>query len=110
MLRRIKIPFPVGIGLMGLELFLSRGDVTRLDRVLHRLRRYGLTQFAITGSLALETNLKLLGHPTRHRELNDLDIVVESFASVPDGMANSGLLIRHIHPRAPVTLLFDPQV
>lgn len=96
-----SIPLLLGLDSMSFGLFLSPNDVARLGHVLHRLRHYGLTQFAITGSLALETSLILRGNPTCHRELNDLDIVVESFDSIPNGLANSGLLVRHIHPRAP---------
>src|SRR5262249_44164207 len=49
---------------------------------------------------ALEAKLIQPGDPARYRELNDLDIVIESFDSIPNAMADSGLLFRHIHPKA----------
>lgn len=98
---------------MSFGLFLSPTDMARVGRVLEKCWLCDLREFAITGSLALEINFILLGLPIRHRELNDLDIVVGSFDSIPNRMAESGLLVRHIHPWASegkiVIQLVDPE-
>lgn len=48
------------------------------------------------------------------RALNDLDIVVDSFDSIPPTIAHKDLLLRHIHPKAPrgkiLLQLVDPEV
>jgi hypothetical protein len=81
------------------EVFSPR-DAARAYRVLERLAGHGLRCFHLTGSLALGTHRVAAGHHTASRILNDLDIVVPSFACVPDTLAG-GFLVRHIHPKAP---------
>jgi len=67
---------------------------------MEKLRLHDIDTFALTGGLAIETHLIAQGHAQRTRSLNDLDFVVESFASIPGTLATS-FLIRHIHPKAP---------
>jgi hypothetical protein len=83
-----------------LDRFLSNRDASRIRRVLEKLKHHNLQEFALTGSIALEIQLIGLGRSPRTRALNDLDIVVESFASIPSAMAKD-FLVRHIHPNAP---------
>jgi len=83
-----------------LEYFLSAADVRRVCCVLEKLQRHGLRNFAITGSLALELQLLVRNQSSGTRALNDLDIVIESFTSVPSALANE-FLVRHVHPLAP---------
>jgi hypothetical protein len=94
------------------DLFLSSVDAKRVCRVLEKLALRDLHGFALTGSLALETQWIGLGHPPHTRELNDLDIVVDSLASIPDDLARD-FLVRHIHPKAPqgkmLIQLVDPE-
>jgi hypothetical protein len=80
--------------------FLSAADATRVCRVLEKFAILGPRKFALTGSLALETRLIGLGHVPRLRTLNDVDIVVESIACIPEALAK-GFLVRHIHPHVP---------
>jgi hypothetical protein len=94
------------------DLFLSPTDATRVCRVLEKFALHDLHGFALTGSLALETQWIRLGHAPHTRALNDLDIVVESFASIPSAVTES-FLFRHIHPKAPqgkmLVQLVDPE-
>ncbi len=93
------------------EQFLAPVDTTRVRRVLEKSARSGLDNFALTGGLALEAQIAGLGRGPRIRSLNDVDIVVESFASVPAALAET-FLVRHVHPQAPegkiLVQLVDP--
>jgi hypothetical protein len=80
--------------------FLAGADATRVCRVLEKFAIHDRRKFALTGSLALETHLIGLGHVPRARALNDVDIVVESIASIPEALAKV-FLVRHIHPQVP---------
>jgi hypothetical protein len=80
--------------------FLPAIDATRVCRVLEKFAIHDLRKFALTGSLALETHLIGLGHVPRARTLNDVDIAVESIASIPEALAKE-FLVRHIHPHVP---------
>ncbi len=79
------------------EDFLTPTDAGRAMRVLEKLRILGLTEFALVGGLALELNLA--GSGKRQRALNDIDIIVPGFSSLP-GILNDEFLVCHIHPRA----------
>ena len=85
---------------MNFDHFLASADATRVCRVLEKFAIHDLRKFALTGSLALETHLIGLGHLPRARTLNDVDIVVESIASIPETLAKV-FLVRHIHPQVP---------
>jgi len=94
------------------DLFLSSTDAARVCRVLEKFAVRNLCGFALTGSLALEMQWIALGHAPHRRALNDLDLVVESFASIPDTLAQD-FLVRHIHPQVPqgkmLIQLVDPE-
>lgn len=85
---------------MTLDLFLSPADGARVSRVLQKLALHDIERFALTGGLALELHLIDRGHAPCLRTLNDIDFVVDSFASIP-GTLGKDFLIRHIHPRVP---------
>ena len=97
---------------MTFDLFLSSTDAARVCRVLEKFAVRNLRGFALTGSLALETQWIALGHVPHRRALNDLDLVVELSASIPDTLAQD-FLVRHIHPKAPqgkmLIQLVDPE-
>ncbi len=59
----------------------------------HRLR------CALTGSLAIDAQLRVHGRSVEQRVLNDIDFVVEDFASIPGTLAAS-FLQHHVHPDA----------
>ena len=85
---------------MNFDQFLAPVDATRVRRVLEKFALRGLDKLALTGGLALQANWIARGLDTNVRPLSDLDIVVESFSSIPDALATE-FLVRHIHPHAP---------
>ena len=54
---------------------------------------------ALTGGLAIDLQLRAHGQPTERRRLNDIDVVVESFASIPESLSRT-FLQHHVHPDA----------
>jgi len=82
------------------DLFLAPGDARRVACVLEKLVRYGFRDFALTGGLAVEAHLVACGRSPQVRDLNDTDLVVESFGALPAAIAG-GFLFRHIHPHVP---------
>jgi len=54
---------------------------------------------ALTGGLAIEAQLRALGRPVAPRSLNDIDLVVDAFASIPGSLAGA-FLQHHVHPDA----------
>ncbi len=72
----------------------------RARGALEKLALHGFRGFALTGSLALHTHLNRLGRGRDIQILNDIDIVVDSFGSIPSTMADA-FLFRHIHSKAP---------
>lgn len=79
--------------------FLSHKDAVRVSLVLKKLSTYGFSG-ALTGGVAMEIHLVTQGRATKRRSLNDLDFVIESFASIPPSLAQ-GFLFHHVHPDAP---------
>ena len=83
-----------------LEEFLDPDDARRAAEVMGDLWAHGLRACALAGSVALE--LQMLGHrrTPQPRRLNDLDYVVDEFASIPGALAGR-FLVHHVHPQAP---------
>ena len=54
---------------------------------------------ALTGGLAINAQLRIHGRSVGQRGLNDIDLVVEDFASIPGSLAAS-FLQHHVHPDA----------
>src|ERR1035438_9382164 len=79
--------------------FLSASDAQRVSLSLEKLTAHGFQGGALTGSLATQAHLFSLGLKTEQRPVNDIDFVVESFASIPGSLAD-GFLVHHIHPHA----------
>ena len=92
--------------------FLSASDAQRVSLALRKLTAGAFQGGALTGSLAAEAHLLSLGLKTERRPLNDIDFVVESFASIPGALAD-GFLVHHIHPHAlegkTLLQLIDPE-
>ena len=80
--------------------FLTEPEVRRVATCLDRLRHCGVTEWALTGGLAVELRLAERGGQVEPRALNDLDFVTASFDSVPNSLGVE-FLVRHVHP-------FDP--
>jgi hypothetical protein len=77
---------------------LNEYDARRATEVLNLLRSQGL-RCALTGGLAIRAHLLTRGRAARPRRLNDVDLVVTSFASIPDSLAGA-FLLNHVHPDA----------
>jgi hypothetical protein len=77
---------------------LHPADARRATEVVAALVGHGL-RGALTGGLAIEAQLRAHGRPVERRRLNDIDLVVQSFASIPERAARS-FLQHHVHPDA----------
>jgi hypothetical protein len=75
---------------------LSAADAARAERVLHKLRRHGLENWALTGGFAYQLHSRLLGLDYSERALNDLDFITGGFGCIP-GTLSQDFLFRHIH-------------
>jgi hypothetical protein len=91
--------------------FLNPRDAERASLSIEKLSAHGF-EGALTGSLAAEAHLLSRRLKTEQRPLNDLDFVVESFASIPGSLAKE-FLVHHVHPNAPegktLLQLIDPE-
>jgi hypothetical protein len=77
---------------------LHHDDARRATEVVEKVLAHGL-RCALTGGLAIEAQLRACGRPVDPRHLNDIDFVVDSFASIPESLGES-FLQRHVHPDA----------
>jgi len=82
------------------EQFLGETDVRRVGACFAMLRRCGVTEWALTGSVAIDLRMIELESPVALRVLNDLDFATPSFDTVPNTLGTV-FLARHLHP-------FDP--
>jgi hypothetical protein len=73
-------------------------DARRATEVVTAVLAHGLP-CALTGGLAIDAQLRAHGRPVEPRHLNDIDFVVEGFASIPGSLAGS-FLQHHVHPNA----------
>jgi hypothetical protein len=74
---------------MQIDTYLAPLDAGRVSRVLKKLNSGGLTDYALTGGLALEASLG--SSSGRPRPLNDIDIVVSGFADIPSSLGEAFL-------------------
>jgi hypothetical protein len=77
---------------------LHQDDARRATEVVEAVLAHGL-QCALTGGLAIAAQLRAHGRLDELRHLNDIDLVVESFPSIPESLAGS-FLQHHVHPNA----------
>ena len=77
---------------------LDPADARRATDVVAAIAAHGL-RCALTGGLAIDLQLRAHGQPAARRRLNDIDIVVESFASIPGSLSRT-FLQHHVHPDA----------
>ena len=61
---------------------LDERDASRAASVIQKLATHEC-QIALTGGVAMEMLLRSNGRPSVRRPLNDLDFVVEDFATIP---------------------------
>jgi hypothetical protein len=80
--------------------FLSAADADRALSTLRKLERHDVSNWAMTGGLAVEIHRQNLHCPRSIRPLNDLDFVTTGFDCIPKSLAGD-FLFRHIHPLDP---------
>ena len=78
---------------------LDPGDARRATGVIDVILAHGL-QCALTGGLAIAAQLRVRGRSVTARSLNDIDLVVSDFESIPTSLAEA-FLLNHVHPFAP---------
>src|SRR6476659_6893508 len=77
---------------------LAPHDARRASEVVATILAHGL-RCALTGGLAVDAQLRVHGRSVEQRVLNDIDFVVNDFASIPGSLAAS-FLQHHVHPDA----------
>ena len=77
---------------------LHDDDARRAAEVVTALLAHGL-RCALTGGLAIDAQLRVHGRSIEPRALNDIDFVVQDFASIPGSLAAS-FVSHHVHPAA----------
>lgn len=83
---------------MVLEEVLIAEDARRAAHAILTLGAHGL-HAALAGGVARAIQLQAHGHATLPRHLNDVDLVVEGFSSLPPSLAGV-FLLNHVHPSA----------
>ena len=77
---------------------LYEDDARRATAIVRAILAHGL-HCALTGGPAFAAQRRACGRPLERRALNDVDLVVHSFADIPPSLAAS-LLLNHVHPDA----------
>jgi len=77
---------------------LNDDDARRATEVVEAVHAHGI-RCALTGGLAIDARLREHGRPGKRRSLNDIDFVVEDFASIPESLAGA-FFQHHVHPDA----------
>ena len=77
---------------------LNDDDARRATEVVEAVHAHGI-RCALTGGLAIDARLREHGRPGMRRSLNDIDFVVEDFASIPESLAGA-FFQHHVHPNA----------
>jgi hypothetical protein len=77
---------------------LHPDDARRASDAVAAVLAHGL-RCALTGGLAIAAQLRPHGRSIAPRRLNDIDLVVEGFASIPASLA-AAFLQHHVHPDA----------
>lgn len=91
---------------------LSAAGAGLVMRVLDKLRRHEIGDWALTGGPAFEIHAMRLGLDVSARVLNDLDFVAAAFERLPETLAHD-FWFRHVHPVAApgktMAQLIDPE-
>jgi len=77
--------------------FLDRKDSERAGRTLRKLAACDISQWALTGGLAVEIHILQHGRESGGRRLRDMDFVAGAFEDIPATLG-SEVLFRHVHP------------
>src|SRR4051794_33467031 len=80
--------------------FLTADDRDRVFRTIRKLAEHDISDWALTGGLAVEMHIQNGGHTPCIRALNDLDFITREFEGIPISLAGE-FLFRHVHPLDP---------
>jgi hypothetical protein len=80
--------------------FLTSDDRDRVFRTIRKLAEHDISDWALTGGLAVEMHIQNSGHMPCIRALNDLDFITREFEGIPTSLAGE-FLFRHVHPLDP---------
>ena len=80
--------------------FLTADDRDRVFRTIRKLAEHDISDWALTGGLAVEMHIQNGGHMPCIRAFNDLDFVIHEFRGIPTSLAGE-FLFRHVHPLDP---------
>lgn len=80
--------------------FFTADDMDRVFRTIRKLAGHDISDWALTGGLAVEMHIQKRGHTPRVRALNDLDFITREFEGIPTSLAGE-FLFRHVHPLDP---------
>jgi hypothetical protein len=83
-----------------IPLFLATDDRDRVFRTIRKLAEHNISEWALTGGLAVEMHIQNSGHTACIRALNDLDFITHEFEGIPTSLAGE-FLVRHVHPLDP---------
>ena len=85
---------------MALDSLLNASDSVRVAHSLHMLAAHDISDWALTGGIAIELHVLRCGGEPVARPLHDIDFLVSSFESIPETLGRE-LLLRHVHPDDP---------
>jgi hypothetical protein len=85
---------------MMLDSFLNATDSDRVVRTFQNLAVHGISDWALTGGIAIELQILHSGGQPILRPLHDIDFVTDSLASIPETLG-AELLLCHVHPNDP---------
>src|SRR4051812_2130894 len=80
--------------------FLTADDRDRVFRTIRKLAEHDISDWALTGGLAVEMHIQNGGHTPCIRGLNDLDFITREFEGIPISLAGE-FLFSHVHPLDP---------
>ena len=80
--------------------FLTDDDRERVFRTIRKLAEHDISDWALTGGLAVEIHIQNGGHMPCIRALNDMDFITNGFENIPTSLAGE-FLLRHVHPLDP---------
>ena len=85
---------------MALDSFLNASDSARVARSLRMLAAHDISDWVLTGGVAIELHVLRCGGEPVMRPLHDIDFLTSSFDSIPESLGRE-LLLRHVHPDDP---------
>lgn len=80
-----------------LDMSFNAADCSRLLRTFRHLASHDISNWVLTGGIAIEFHILRHGGQPLVRPLHDIDFITESFADIPETLGTE-LLLCHVHP------------